>query len=116
VIDRPRPRPDNPTRRLQALEARVAQLEALVLPLDDHVWLAMLAEATQGAIFSVHELRQHAVVVPVLRQALGRFTAKQLGKTLHRIADGRPRGAFTLERLTRERGGWVWRVVPADPR
>jgi len=109
-----RPHAPSTDAALAELRTRVAQLEALVLPLDDCAFLATLADATQGRIFSVRELRQHGAVDPALGQALARFSAKQLGKTLHRIADGRPRGPWRLARVGFEHGRALWQVGRAE--
>jgi hypothetical protein len=116
---RPRPKTGSRTEpvfdpALVALEQRIARLEALMLPLDEPAFLARLAASTHGAIFSTRELLEHARIDRELAGVLSPLSAKQLGQRLKALADGRPRGPFLLERVLRERGGWLWRVTASD--
>jgi hypothetical protein len=100
---------------LVALEQRIERLEALILPPDRGAFLAVVAEATQGAIFSVAELRAHAQVDRALAATLARFrSAKALGVFLRELASRPVPGAFVLEKVTREKGGWLWKVSARD--
>jgi hypothetical protein len=108
-------------RRLDDLAARLERLEQLAktsyvvsgFPFDDVTFVATLAHSTCGATFTVNELRGHAEIDGSLRQALAPFTPKMLGKLLRRLANGEPRGGYRLQRVMRERGGWVWQVTIA---
>jgi hypothetical protein len=91
--------------------ARLERLEDMLLPPDRGAFLAVVAEATQGAIFSAAELRAHAAIDPALAATLARFrSSKALGVFLRELASGPVPGAFVLERVLRERTGWLWRV------
>jgi hypothetical protein len=102
---------DRLERDLAAVQARLERLEALVLSPDAGAFLAQLAASTSGRVFSVRELRQHATVDPALAATLAHFRSpKGLGRFLRELSASPPPGAFTLERVLRERTGWLWKV------
>jgi hypothetical protein len=95
---------------LVALERRIQRLEALVLPVDVDYVLDVLADATRGSVFTVAELVDHARVDERLRLLVGRFSPRQLGKLLQRVAAASPRGGLELVRVGREHNRALWHV------
>lgn len=79
---------------------------------DDRERLARILPAVGGALgsdlFTARELVEHRS--PALRVALHALNAKQLGRLLQR-AEGRPLGAFIVQRDGVEVGAVLWRLV-----
>ena len=108
--------PDATEQRFRRLEQHVASLESRVSslePLTATQFVAVLAGSTAGLVFNVVELRQHAIVDPVLRGALGGDTNVRIGKRLRAVA-GQHLGGFVLQRVTRDKSGVLWVVGVAD--
>jgi hypothetical protein len=98
-------------RVLADILARLERLEALILPPDAAGVLAQLAASTAGRVFSTRELQAHGKIDPALAATLAYFRSpKALGRFLHEVASHPPPGAFVLERVLRERSGWLWKV------
>jgi hypothetical protein len=79
---------------------------------DDARFMVTMAASVQGHVFSIRELRAHALVDPDLQRAIGALTNQQLGKRLRDLA-GRDVGGLVVTRVTRDEHGVVWAVSAA---
>jgi hypothetical protein len=98
---------------VQRLDARVQALEHPAPRMPDAAWLVTIAEATQGRVFSVAELRAHRRVDAALRRALAGMSNQQIGKRLRRLHQ-RPVAPFRVDHLGRDQAGAIWQVRVDD--
>src|SRR5262245_42015120 len=92
------------------LRDRVAALERQLRRQDDadrDLVRAIVTAVHAGVLFSVGDLIEHGTIDRALGQALGGFTARQLGKRLRELA-GRPLGGFAIVRVDRNSAGTIW--------
>lgn len=107
--------------RLAHIEQRLERLERpRGSNADDVVFVAAIARAVRGCVFSAHELRAHARVDAELAQAMGSCSSRHVGKRLRRLS-GQAIGGFTIVRVGRDAAGTVWALqvvedLHGDPR
>jgi hypothetical protein len=100
---------------LAALRAEVGALKvAAHLRGSDHDWLAVVAAAVGGYVFSVRALVARADVEPSLRVALAGLSGRVIGARLRRLAR-RPPPGFALVLVGRDADGCMWQLSHVDP-
>lgn len=98
------------TQRLEQIERRLAVLEGR----RNSGWLLHLIwRATQGRVFTVHELLDHCRADRDLADALDGLSPHRLGVRLGKIAKA-AHGGLRLQHAKREGGGVIWCVVQVD--
>lgn len=93
---------------MRGLRADLRSGSATHLP-DEARFVAAVAASVQGRVFSIAELRAHALIHGDLQRAIGALTNQRLGKKLRDLA-GRDVGGFVVTRVTRDESGVVWAV------
>lgn len=98
---------------IRALRSEIAAGRAAPPSADDTALVAAIGATVGDAIFTAAELLTHADLDAELLAALVAANAtatRQLGKIMQRVS-GHDLGGLQIERVARERGGTLWRVV-----